>query len=231
MKFHSNYIFGFLIVFIFLVSTVSVSGFDSRPPWLLSQNDMSTKFWPMDVDYKNGNSWYVGFNAPNGGFISIEPLQFSSSSAAINQVSQANATALAVQKAGSLIYSFPNFRFDLNTTSSGFAWEVLSPCCYSRGVAFSFKNVYIHIFGSQATKWPDMVYAFDKQVVKLENYYNMPVSTSLSQAIAQYERNYISTSQNSNLVEISGFALIVVLPVIAIAIVAYSPIKRRFKKQ
>lgn len=236
LEFHSKYFFGILVVGIFLFSSVSVSGFSSRPTWLVSQNDLSAKHWPLDADYKFGNdSWYVDFRAPNGGFISIQPLQFSTPSGAINEVNQANATALAVQAAGSLHYAFPNFRFDFNATSSGFAWEVLSPCCYSRGVAFSIGNTYIHIFGSTLAQWQDVQYIFDKQVVKLDNYYNQPVPNSIVHQINQYQQNYTTTTTTTtpklNLSLIAGFALLIVLPVIAIAFVFYSSIKGKFKKQ
>ncbi len=225
-------ILGIIVLGLFLVTPMSATSFDSRPQWLLAQNDLSLKHWPVDVDYKNGNSWYLGFNAPNGGFISVEPLEFSSSALAIKQVQKANATSLAVQATGELQYAFPNFRFDLSAVSAGYAWYILSPCCVSRGVTFSLGNSYVHIFGSQQTKWPDLVYIFDKQVVKLDNYYNMTPSQTILQEITNYERSYSTQTQAGiNTSQLAGIGFIVVLPAIAIVIVAYGPVKQKLKKQ
>ena len=226
-----QYFLGIAVISVVLISPLSVSSSTTRPQWLLTQTDLSTKSWPIDVDYLNGNSWYLGFNAPNGGFISVQPEQFSSTSSASAKVLSDNATIKQVIATGELEYAFPNFRFNLSDITTGYAWEIKSPCCYTRGETFSLDSSYVHIFGSQASKWQDLNYIFDKQVAKLENYYNMPVSQDLLKEIHQYEQTYNSNPLFSlDTSTIAGIFFLIILPAIGIALVAYKPIMKKFRK-
>ena len=238
MKFQTKILFALAIIFFFVMTPLSASSFNSRPVYLVDQNDVPATRWPVDVDYKVDNSWYLGFKLPYSAYISIETTQYSTPNLAIAKVTTENQSALQAQQSGELFYAFPNFRFDLNAISSGFAWEIKSPCCYSRGVSFSLGNAYINIFGSQQSKWPDVVYIFNKQVVKLEQYYNMSVSNAMLQNITNYEQIYSQTTSNSsnnpvtlNSSQIAGIFFIIVVPAIAVATIAYSPIKKKLTKK
>lgn len=230
LEFSHKKLLAFVVFAIFFVTPMSAVGLASQPTYLVTVDDLSPNTWTKDVSYAQGQGWYIDFGAPNGAMISITPQDFSSQAQAIQQVSNANKTSLQVQATGLMNYAFPNFRFDLSAVSSGFAWEILSPCCYSRGVSFSIGNTYVHIFGSQSSKWSDLVYVYNKQVVKLEQYYNIPVSQQLLQEINQYEQgNTPNGLFNLNSTEIAGIFLIGVLPVVAIAIAIYSPLKKKLK--
>ena len=223
----------FIIINIFLLITfigspISTISSSSRPQWLLSQTDVSTQIWTIDDDYHATDGWYFGLNAPNGGFISVQPQEFSSPNQALEKVLGDNATIQQVIKTGELEYAFENYRVNMNAVTTGFVWEVKSPCCYSRGITFSLKNSYVYIFGSQQTKWPDLIYIFNKQVVKLQNYYNISVSNSMLQEINQYQQTY----ENSNIFSLNsasfaGIFFIIVLPSLAIIMAISGHVKKK----
>ena len=238
MKFQTKILFALGIISLFVVTPLSASSVNSRPIYLVDQNDVPVKQWPVDVDYKVDNSWYIGFKLPYAAYISVESTQYSTQALAVAKVATVNKSALQAQQSGELFYAFPNFRFDLNAITSGFAWEIKSPCCYSRGVSFSLGSTYIDIFGSQLSKWPDVVYIFNKQVVKLEQYYNMSVSNAMLQNITNYEQTFLQTTSISsnktgtlNSSQIAGIFFIIVVPAVAVAMVAYSPIKKKLTKK
>lgn len=230
LEFSHKKLLALVIFAIFLITPMSVVGLTSQPAYLVTVDELSPSTWTKDVSYAQGQGWYEDFKAPNGAMISITPQDFSTPAQAIQEVSNANKTSLQVQATGLMNYAFPNFRFDLNAVSSGFAWEILSPCCYSRGVSFSIENTYVHIFGSQSSKWADLVYVYNKQVIKLEQYYNISVSQQLVQEINQYEQaNAPNSLFNLNSTQLAGVFFIGVLPVVAIAIAVYSPLKKKIK--
>ena len=164
-------------------------------------------------------------NAPRGGYISVETEEYSTLDSAISKVKSDLAICKAVHEAGDLLYAFPNYRLSLENVDEGYAWEIKSPCCYSRGVTFSLNNSYIYLFGSQQSKWDDIVYIFDKQVVKLLNYYGRDVPEGLGVEIAQYEEKLASVSQNIddpfNSGFISGLVFVGILPGLGIGIVVF----------
>ena len=225
-------LFALGIIWLFIMTPISASSFNSRPVYLVGQNDVPKKQWPVDVDYKVDNNWYIGFKLPYGAYISIETSQYTSTSSALAKVSTENDSALEAQSTGQLFYAFPNFRFDLSSVSSGFAWEIKSPCCYSRGVSFALGTTYINIFGSQQSKWPDVEYIFNKQVVKLEQYYNIPVSSAMVQNITNYEKNYLPHPLlDLNSSQLAGIFFIILVPAVAVATVAYAPLKKKLTKK
>ena len=237
MKFRTKILFALGIIWFLIITPLGAYGFNSRPIYLVAQNDVPTNHWPMDVDYEVGDGWYIGFNLPYGAYISINSIQYSTPTLASAKVASENKSAHDVQQTGELFYVFPNFRFDFNATSNGFAWEIKSPCCYSRGVTFSLGTTYINIFGSQQSKWSDVVYIFNKQVVKLEQYYNMSVTNGILRNISNYEQIYSQTTTSGagsnqviNSSQLAGIFFIVFVPALAIATVIYSPLKRKLSK-
>lgn len=213
------------LIFIFHLQLISsVTSFDDRPEWLLNKSDFSS-IWSFDIDYKIDNRWYFGLNAPNGGFISLETMEFSSLESAVNKVETDLATCYQVHQAGDLIYVFPNYRFVLNAVDDGFGWEIKSPCCYSRGVTFSMENTYIYVFGSQNSDWEDLTYIFNKQTQKLLDYYNRDVNPDIELGIAQYDSIY---NQNFDSL-ISGIILLVILPGSAILIAILPKYTKKMK--
>lgn len=205
---------------------------NTRPIWLINQSDMVFEEWKTDVDYFIDGLWYFGLNAPHKGYISMSADYFSDVINATIKVQSDYARSVAVDEAGDLIYVFPNYRLNLELVDEGYVWEVKSPCCYSRGATFSIENSYVFIFGSQQSKWEDITYIYDLQVIKLLNHYGRDVPENILLEIEQYSMEFEkSTGFTFDSRFITGILFIGILPGIAIIITILPYFQKKYHKK
>ncbi|MFX1536251.1 MAG: hypothetical protein ACFFDI_18705 [Promethearchaeota archaeon] len=178
MKFKIEWLL--ISVFILTIISYSHSGvtFEERPLWLLESSELPND-WIYDTEFELDNRYYFSTFAPSKAIFSIETLEFENQALASNQVADELQQCKDVHDALSLIYAFPNDSVDLSVTDNGYVWEIKSPCCISRGVVFSIENVYIYIFGSQASKWSEVEIIYNLQVAKALSYFNREVPENL----------------------------------------------------
>ncbi|MFX1256037.1 MAG: hypothetical protein ACFFCZ_30800 [Promethearchaeota archaeon] len=171
-----------LLIGVFVLTLISIShlglAFEERPLWLLESSELPNG-WTYDAEFELDDWYYLNTFAPSEASFSIETFEYENQTLASNKVADELQQCKDVDATQSINYVFPNDNVNLSVVDNGYAWEIKSPCCYSRGVVFSIENVYIYIFGSQASTWDEVETVYNLQVVKVLNHFNREVPQNL----------------------------------------------------
>lgn len=135
----------------------------NRPAWLLNENQLP-KGWGLSSEMEYNEQYYLLLKSDNGIAFSLETVKHANTTSATDTVNQEFEKNQAIT---AILYQFFTNKVDLNLIDAGYAWEIKSPCCYSRGVTFSIDSYYIYVFGSQQSSWYEIDYLYNLQIDKL----------------------------------------------------------------